>query len=143
VTDDEMHAEMARLWPLYLGRSPWLVDQGRRRSIPKLVIRRRDGDESTGVCYTRDRRIVVSLARGEDRSGSYATLAHELAHAVTTHERGHGVGFWSVFALVAGDAYGARITPDEVLAESDRFMRHDVIEAEIRSAMRRADGGTQ
>jgi len=115
--------------------------------VPKLEVRRRDDNYSSGVCFGsgsgRFARIVITCGRWQPPSGVKAVLLHELCHAAATStsngllrmgrgEDPHGQEFKLRFAEAAAEAYGVDIAPCQ-------FTRMEALHHEVKTRLAKSD----
>lgn len=131
----DLHAELARIWPIALKHR--VRDVSRKR--PQLTLFTRSGSFTSGHAWWGTEadpmhRIHISVAVDDDASGPLGTLAHECAHLVDHRKGIHTPTFWTILVAIVREAYGAEISIDEVALEPTAYLKQSAIEASIRKA---------
>lgn len=133
----DLHAELARLWPIVRAVSP-RDDLPEKPPTMKIGTRSRETFVS-GWAWLDEHRIYVGVPQTADHAEGCATLAHELAHlAAADRELCHHPAFWVVLVAIVCEAYGAKLTVADVLGESTKYLRQQAVEQSVREARQRA-----
>ncbi len=128
----DLHAELARIWPAALELTR---RESMPRRIPKMTLRSRSDDFTSGRAWWRQHRIHLSVGLEDDVAGAHGTLAHEVCHLLTDEDApSHGDQFWRLLVELVREVYSAKVTVAEVMGERTKYSRQAAIEASVRAA---------